>query len=123
MLRYDPEQAPNAAAWLALSEQAGIDLATQYHRDARIKLPDIRMHAMVHAVIENQIAVGHEPVVRAMTRLISAGLSRHDAVHAIGAVLAEQMFDLVRGTFPDDHPMVSYDAAVERLTAESWRRG
>lgn len=123
MLRYDPDQTPNAAEWLALDEQERIALATKYHRIARVKLPDLKMHACIHAVVENQIAVGHEPVIRAMTRLTAAGLSRHDAVHAVGSVLAEHIFDLFHDTTPRDNLMVNYDAAVERLTAESWRRG
>ena len=123
MLRYDPEQTPNAAEWLALDEQERITLATKYHRAARIKLPNVKMHATIHAVVENQVAEGHEPVVRAITRLTSGGLSRHDAVHAIGSVLAEHMFDILHDTSPNEHPMVNYDAAVERLTSESWRRG
>lgn len=84
MHRYDPERAPKAAEWLALDEQERIALAEKYHRVARIKMPNVKMHAIAHAVVENQIAEGYEPVVRAMTRLISTGLSRHDALHAIG---------------------------------------
>lgn len=123
MLRYDPEQTPNATEWLALDEQTRIDAAATYHRVARIKLPNLTMHATIHSVVENQIALGHEPVVRAMTRLTSTGLSRHDAVHAIGSVLAEHIFDQLHDTVPHGNSMVNYDAAVGRLTAESWRRG
>lgn len=123
MRRYDPAQTPNAAEWLALDEQERITLATKYHRVARIKLPNVQIHATIHVVVENQIAEGHEPVVRAMTRPTSTGLSRHEAVHAIGSVLAGHIFDMFHDTSPRANPMVNYDAAVERLTAESWRRG
>jgi len=123
MNRYDPELAPNAEEWLALGEQARISLAEQFHRRARIKLPNVRIHATFHAIIENQIAEGHEPVVRALARLISTGLSRHDAVHAIGSVLAEHVYDLLKDKPTSGDPMASYDAAIERLTADSWRRG
>lgn len=94
-----------------------------YHRKARVELPNVAMHAAIHAVVENQIVEGDEPVVRATSRLTSAGLSRHDAVHAVGSVLAEHMFDLFNGDSASANPMVDYDAAIERLTAESWRRG
>jgi hypothetical protein len=120
---YDPEETPNAAEWLALDEQERIALAMKYHRTARIKLPNLKMHAAIHAVVENQIAEGHEPVVRAITRLTSTGLSRHDAVHAIGSVLAEHIFDLLHDSSPKDNSMVNYDAAIERLTSESWLHG
>lgn len=123
MLRYDPGQTPNAAQWLALDEQDRIDLAANYHRVERIKLPNAKMHAIVHSIVENQIALNHEPVVRAMARLTAQGLSRHDAVHAIGAVLAHYMFDAFQGASDDGPPMLSYHAAVERLTAAEWLRG
>lgn len=123
MRKYDPERIPDAIEWLALDEQERIALAEAYHREARVELPNIRMHAAIHAVIENQIAEGHEPVIRAMSRLTSAGLSRHDALHAVGSVLAEHLFELFKDGSTNTNPMSSYDAAVERLTAESWRRG
>ena len=122
MSKYDPERAPDAVEWLALDEQKRIALAEAYHRKARVKLPNIKMHAIIHSVVENQIAEGHEPVVRAMSRLTSTGLSRHDALHAVGSVLAEYLFELVKGGSTSTKPMASYDAAVERLTAKSWRR-
>lgn len=120
MKRYDPEVAPNARKWLALDEPDRIELVRKYHRNARIKLPDAGIHAVIHTVVENQIAVAHDPVIRAMERLISAGLSRHDAVHAIGSVLAEHLFDLLNDKVEAPDAMGIYDAAIERLTAESW---
>lgn len=123
MQQYDPEQTPNAVEWLALDEQERIALAEAYHRKARVKAPNIKMHAIIHAVVENQVAEGHEPVVRALYRLTSTGLSRHDALHAIGSVLAEHLFDLFNDASASKNPMASYDAAMERLTADGWRRG
>ncbi len=122
MHRYDPEQAPSAAAWLALDEQERIDLVQRHHRRAQIELPKAMLHATIHVVVENQIAEGHEPVVRAMSRLMASGLSRHDAVHAVGSVLAEQLFEVFRDDAPADggDAMGKYDAAVERLTADGW---
>jgi len=86
-------------------------------------MPNAQMHAAIHAIVENQVAEGHEPVVRAMTRLTSTGLSRHDAVHAIGSILAEHIFDVLNDIPMHGNSMANYDAAVERLTAESWRDG
>lgn len=123
MHKYDPERLPDAAEWLALDEQERIALAEAYHQAAGVKLPNIEMHATIHAVVESQIAEGHEPVIRAMSRLTSAGLSRHDALHAVGSVLAQHLFELFKDGSTSTNPMSSYDAAVERLTAESWRGG
>lgn len=122
MSRYDPEHAPNPSEWLELDEQTRIDRVRKYHRRAGIETPSPEMHALMHAVIENQIAEGHAPVVRAMARLASQGLSRHDALHAVASILAEHLFELLRDEHPDTNVMASYDAAVERLTAESWLR-
>jgi hypothetical protein len=73
--------------------------------------------------VENQIAEGHESVVGAMARLTCAGLSRHDALHAIGSVLAEHLFDLLHDKSDTMISTASYDAAIERLTADiGWRR-
>ncbi|HEX7326238.1 MAG TPA: hypothetical protein VF292_12945 [Rhodanobacteraceae bacterium] len=123
MYKYNPQHAPDAAEWLALDEQERMTLVEAYHRKLRIKLPNLTLHATIHSIVENQIAEGHAPVIRAMTRLTAAGLSRHDAVHAIGSVLATHLVELLKTEPTGANPMVGYDAAIERLTAESWRRG
>lgn len=120
MHKYDPDRMPKATEWLALEESERIALVEAYHRKARVKLPSDKMHACIHAVVENQIAEGHEPAVRAMSRLTASGLSRHDALHAVGSVLAEHLFELANNSSTDADPMASYDAAVERLTGEGW---
>lgn len=123
--RYDPEVPPDPAAWLALDEQLRIRLAEVYHRDARVKLPNLKAHAAFHAIVENQIAEGLEPVVRAMARLTKQGLSRHDALHAVGSCVADQFFEAMNTK--DQHAFAAsaearYNVAVERLTAQEWRR-
>ena len=90
---YNPERGPEPESWLELDEQERIFLIETYHRVARIKLPNMTAHAALHAIVENQIALNLEPVVRAMHRLRKEGLTRHDAVHAIGSVVAEHLFD------------------------------
>ena len=120
---YDPEIAPNPAEWLALDEQVRIDLIEHHHHVAHIKLPNAKIHAAFHAIVENQIALDLEPVVRAMARLQREGLSRHDALHAIGAVSADHVFEGLKSNQQDDASTTQahYNAAVERLTAKSWR--
>ena len=87
MDRYNPELGPDANEWLQLDEDERLIPVEEYHRDARIFLPrKIRqLHATIHVVVENQLALNDEPVVRALGRLVKEGLSRHDAVHAIGS--------------------------------------
>ena len=123
MTNYDPENQPDPAEWLALDEQERIDLIEDHHNRAHIKLPNVKVHAAFHAIIENQIAMDLESVVRAMARLQSEGLSRHDALHAIGSVAAENVFGAMKSKASDDAHTTQaiYNAGVERLTAKSWR--
>ncbi|WP_168787646.1 hypothetical protein [Paraburkholderia aromaticivorans] len=125
MKEYNPERVPEPESWLELDEQERIALVETYHRVARIKLPNVTAHAALHAVVENQIALNLERVVRAMDRLGKEGLTQHDAVHAMGSVVAEHLFDILKTDQNDDAatPQARYYAAVERLTAASWRRG
>ena len=125
MEAYNPERGPEPGSWLELDEQERILLIETWHRVARIKLPNLTAHAALHAIVENQIALNLEPVVRAMDRLEKEGLTRHDAVHAIGSVVAEHLFDILKTNQNDDAAVsqARYDAAVERLTAASWRKG
>lgn len=119
-MRYDPEEGPDPSRWRDLSEDDRIMLAEAYHRRAGITVPNMNVHAIMHAVIENQAVMGDElPVRRAIERLIGDGLDRHEAVHAVGSVLAAHLNDTLKAGAPNNK---AYLEAVERLTAESWRR-
>jgi hypothetical protein len=123
MERYDPEMAPPGEDWLEIDEGERLLLVEGYHRDARIPLPRRarKLHASMHVVVENQLASNDEPVVRALGRLMKEGLSRHDAIHAIGSLVAEEVYDLLKQEEPPDTVRARYYAAVERLTASGWR--
>ena len=95
-------------------------LVEQYHRRARVDLPNVKLHATIHVVVENQLASRDEPVVRALARLMKGRLSRHDAVHAIGSVVAEQIYDLLKLNDAPETSRTRYYAAIERLTAAEW---
>jgi hypothetical protein len=121
--QYDPLVAPEPAAWLALDEQARMILVEDYHVRRKIKLPNARIHATVHAIVENQIAEGDAlPVREKARRLIAQGLDRHDAIHAIGSVLTAHMFDLSSGKVAGTDPNRRYFSALRRLTAQKWLR-
>jgi hypothetical protein len=123
MQRYDPLEAPDPEEWLALDEQERIDLVLNYHRKARIRLPNAKVHAIVHAMVETQIALEDEtPARRTAQRLMDEGLDRHEAIHAIGWVLIEFMSDLMGEPESSAEPNAPYFAALERLTVEDWRR-
>ena len=121
---YDPEITPVAKEWLALDEGERLALVERYHRDARIALPRTarRLHATIHTVVENQLALNDEPVVRALGRLMKEGLSRHDAIHAVGSVVAEHINELLRLKDAPETSRARYYAAIERLTVAEWHK-
>jgi hypothetical protein len=86
---------------LLLKDEKRVLLVERYHRRARIKLPNIRLHAVFHVIIENQFASNNEPAVRAVDWLTKQGHSRHDAIHAIGSVLSGQIYERPRQKNPD----------------------
>ena len=93
---YDPETSRPSADWLQLDEGKRIELVSSYHRRKRIHLPNAQLHAVIHVVVENQLALGEEVVIKTLARLQSEGLSRHDALHAIGSVLAADLYGLMQ---------------------------
>jgi hypothetical protein len=122
MERYDPQIGPTDD-WLEMDEGERLLLVEEYHRDARIALPRCarRLHASMHVVVENQLAEPDAPVVCALARLMQEGLSRHDAVHAIGSVVAEGIHDAVKVNDDPGTVRARYYASIERLTAAGWR--
>jgi hypothetical protein len=121
---YDPNQTPDAVEWLELDEQERIQLVESYHSTERIELPNLKVHAVFHVIVENQLAENLEPVVHTLERLMREGLPRHDALHAIGSVLAEHLFAASKAKFErsTDEFERRYNKAVEKLTAKSWRK-
>jgi hypothetical protein len=121
---YDPAVAPDPAQWLALDEDERMRRVEDCHRHSGVSLPNEKLHAVLHVAVENQIALGDElPVRRTVDRLMGEGLDRHEAIHAVGLVLTEHL----NGALKDDpeakaFSKAAYNAAIERITAESWRR-
>src|SRR5262245_7758198 len=122
--RYNPLKTPDPQEWLALDEGERLRMVEDYHRRVRVRvrLANAKAHAVMHVIIENQIALGDEtPVQLTAQRLMDEGLDRHDTIHAIGSVLVGYMFDLTRRPATGGDPNQPYFAELERLTAERWR--
>lgn len=117
---YDPEIAPDPKTWLELDEGERLLLVGDYHDQIGEELPNAQMHAAIHVVVENQLAEAYLPAVEALARLLREDLSRHDAVHAIGSVLAEHIWTQAQGGGAGEPAMV-YEQALRELTAQSWR--
>ncbi len=121
-MRYDPYQHIASEAWQALDESERIESVRRYHRRNRIRLPNERLHAAIHVIVENQVALGDAFLARAvLLRLMEEGLDRHEAVHAIGSVLSEQLFSALKEGGGADLN-ARYVEKLNRLTAESWRK-
>ena len=89
---YDPDVGPDPENWLALEDAERLLQVKDYHERYDALLAEPEIHAAIHVVIENQIAMGVEtPVQSGLERLMSEGLTRHEAVHALGSVLTEMI--------------------------------
>jgi hypothetical protein len=119
---YDPDTSRPSADWLQLDEGDRIELVSSYHRRKKIVLPNAQLHAVIHVVIENQLALGETVVFETLARLQSEGLSRHDALHAIGSVLASDLYELMQdGSEATGVAYGRYLERLQKLTAEDWR--
>ncbi len=125
MLTYDPDETPEPAAWLRASEDERISAVRAYHRRVRARLPRERLHAAIHVVVENQLALEERVVVETFARLQREGLTRHEAIHAIGKALAEHLYDLQhdKAARAGEDRNAGYFQALRELTAASWRDG
>ncbi len=123
MQNYDPMLEIDVRQWNLLDDDERNSLVMEYHREVGIELPDEYTHAMLHVIVENQIALQEEVSVEAtLHRLIEEGLDRHDAVHAIANILASHTYKIINGddaTYGHDH----YYAELGKITAEKWQRG
>lgn len=120
---YDPEVGQPSAEWLATDEGERIAAIETYHRRHRIRLPQPTLHAAIHAIVENQVALGEEVVIETLARLRSEGLTRHEAIHAIGWVLSGHIYRILKhqaGQSSDANQ--PYLDQLKQLTAEQWNQ-
>ena len=123
MQNYHPSITPKPEEWLELGEMRRIKLVLDYHRLAGIDFTDVdeELHAIIHVIVENQLAEQVKPVPATLKKLIRQGLSRHDAIHAIGTVLAEDIFEVIKTR--KKHNIKRYRRRLEKLTAKKWLNG
>ncbi len=119
-MRYDPNRELDVEAWFELDEEERISAVMDYHRRARIKLPNLKVHAVLHTIVENQAALGADyPVAGKLEQLMGEGLDRHEAVHAIGSVLARYIFEVQQGRITEEFNE-AYLRDLAALSVESW---
>lgn len=123
-MKYDPTQPQDPKQWGALSEQERVKAAEEAHLpppDGHPPIDNSRVHAALHAVVETQVAAGQPPEARrALDRLMAEGLTRHDALHAVGTVASEFLLQVLqRGQRFDAE---AYAKGLRALSAQAVRR-
>jgi hypothetical protein len=123
MQTYHPSRAPDPEVWLSIDESARIAMVLENHIAANVEFEEgaANIHAVIHVIVENQNALNVEPVPSTIAKLIRQGLSRHESIHAVGAVLSEDIFNLMKGD--SDFSMKKYRRRLEKLTAKRWNKG
>lgn len=82
------------------------------------------VHVAIHQTIENQISERTPPqTAETLEALMQAGYTRHEAIHAIGNVLAEEIYEILRDKRPFDE--AGYVQALRELvqTTTSPKKG
>jgi hypothetical protein len=119
---YDGSRTPDPTAWLALDEDERKAVVQEHHersRDAHAPVPSPQLHAAMHVVAETQIAANDPPEARnALERLVREGLHRHEAVHAVASVSADELFQVMHENRPYDAERLA--RGLDALTAEAW---
>lgn len=118
---YDAAVAPQPQAWLAAGEPERLAAVEDHHHglSGHARTPKPMLHASLHVVVENQLALGDPPQARrALARLVAGGLPRHEAVHAIALVVANAASAAMDGQRFDAG---AYASELDLLTAERWR--
>ncbi len=120
-MHYDPKVGPRPADWLAASEDERWSAVRHYHEATEQPHEGSGGHAAIHTIVETQLAQGHPAATDALARLQRDGLDRHDAIHAIGSVVAKDIYNMLKHR--TTHEPEGYARRLAALTANSWRRG
>jgi hypothetical protein len=84
---YDANRAPEPN-WLSCAPADKLRQVTAFHAVQRVAAGPLKSHAALHVIVEDLIARGDGPVVRSMARLQQQGMTRHEALHAVGETVA-----------------------------------
>ncbi|CAA0104237.1 Uncharacterised protein [BD1-7 clade bacterium] len=124
MNKYNPSQKIDPNEWLNLSEHDRMDLVRDFHESLDEDMPDdaMELHAAFHVIVENQLAEEVELIPETIAKLTRQGLDRHEAIHAIAAIVSEDIFDLWKGNKTEFSPK-QYRRKLEKITAKRWKKG
>jgi len=103
MDKYNPNESVDSKNWL----------------DLELAVEALNVHSTIHVLVENQLAMGVELIPETIAKLIRQGLNRHEAIHAIVAIISEDIFDLLKGN-AEDFSQKKYRRKLEKITAKRW---
>ena len=124
MDKYNPDKPVDPEDWSALDEAIQIELVHDFHSELDLEMTGeaLRVHSSIHVIVENQLAMGVDLIAETIAKLTRQGLNRHDAIHAIGAIISEDIFDVIKGNVAEFSP-IKYRRKLEKITAKRWLKG
>lgn len=120
-MRYDPLRDPDLEEWLAATESERLAAIRSHHNLTEEPSEGSEGHFAIHTIVETQLAQGYAATQDALARLLGEGLDRHDAIHAIGSVVAGEIFRMLKHKTPHDRATLAHRLAT--LTGDSWLSG
>jgi len=121
-LGYDADLAPDPSAWLGAAEDVREQAVRAYHARLTDQPPVAKpgLHTALHVIVENQLAAGDpEETAATLHRLVSAGTTRHEAIHAVASVVVREMDAVVRQKRRYDRVRVARE--LDQLRARDWQ--
>ena len=79
------------------SDRINFALDSHHNSAADLLNQSSTLHASIHVVVENQLALNTEFIPETLAALMKLGMSRHNAIHAIGAVILEELQSATQG--------------------------
>jgi len=121
---YNPSKPLVPQTWLALDEATQITLVQSYHESIEHELTDeaLSVHCSLHVIVENQLAMEVEYIPETIAKLTRQGLERHEAIHAIGAIILDDVFAIARGDTQEFSPSKNRKK-LAKITAKRWLKG
>lgn len=120
-LVYDAEQPPDPSTWLVADEVVRENAVRAYHAGLTDHplTPRPGLHTALHIIVENQVAAGEpEETAATVKRLVDAGATRHEAIHAVASVVVREMDAVVKEKRRYDREQVARE--LDRLRAADW---
>jgi hypothetical protein len=120
-LVYDADQPPDPSTWLAADEVVREKAVHAYHAGLTDHplTPRPGLHTALHMIVENQVAAGEpEETTATLRRLVGAGATRHEAIHAVASVVVREMDAVAKEKRRYDRERVARE--LDRLRAGDW---